>query len=320
MRTLSLVIVTLVLTGVVDTISGDAARASGRLTWQETSQQVDRLFESAWQREHVVPVDIASDEEFIRRIYLDLAGRVPSVSEVRAFLSSDDPNRGVAIVRASLPDPACVRHMTIVWRNALIPQAMTQQEFRGSIPGFGAWLWERPAANVACDRMVREIITGHVLANPAYPQAIAFSTSSDAFFAVRRFTPESLPAGTAHAFWGVRLDCAQCRDHPFDRWTQRQFWNMAVFYSGFSQNRDTPAEIAAVEQSDPGGLSIRIPGTGEIVPAVFLTGDSPVGEGQKLRSQLADWIVEKRNPRFAKMADASHKRWGKFSACRAIDF
>ena len=97
MRTLSLVIVTLVLTGVVDTISGDAARASGRLTWQETSQQVDRLFESAWQREHVVPVDIASDEEFIRRIYLDLAGRVPSVSEVRAFLSSDDPNWGVAI-------------------------------------------------------------------------------------------------------------------------------------------------------------------------------------------------------------------------------
>jgi len=171
-----------------------------KLSWAETAAQIDRLFESAWQREQVVPAEIASDQEFIRRIYLDLAGRVPAVSEVREFLASSEASRRNDIVEELLQDPAYIRHMTIVWRNALIPQAMTQQEFRPLIPGFDAWLWERLADNIPYDQIVREIITSNVLSGEATSQAVANTTSPDAFFVVRGLMPESLATGTARAF------------------------------------------------------------------------------------------------------------------------
>jgi hypothetical protein len=279
-----------------------------KLSWAKTAAQIDRLFESAWQREQVVPADIASDQEFIRRIYLDLAGRVPAVSEVRGFLASREDNRRNDVVEELLQNPAYVRHMTIVWRNALIPQAMTQQEFRPLIPGFDAWLWERLADNIRYDQIVREIITSNVLSHEATPQAGANTTSPDAFFVVRGLMPESLATGTARAFLGVRLDCAQCHDHPFDKWKQEQFWNLAAFYSGFARDNDNPAMMPTREQ--PNQRSIAIPGTETTVPAVFLTGESPGNETAVPRVQLADWIVAKENPWFGSMA--ANRMWAQF--------
>jgi len=278
------------------------------MTWAEASAEIDVLFAASWQREQVVPAKISSDEEYIRRIYLDLAGRVPAVSEVREFLESGSPQRRTEVVEQLLQDPAYVRHMTIVWRNALIPQAMTRQEFRGLIPGFDAWLWERLSKNMPYDTLVREIITSDIMSRQTDPQAVSDSTSPDAFFVVRNLMPESLASGTSRAFLGVRLDCAQCHDHPFDHWKQQQFWNMAAFYAGFARDEDSPTMMPTSEQR--GRRSIKIPGTDEVVPAVFLTGAVPASEDMAPREQLADWIVAKENPWFAQMA--ANRLWTQF--------
>lgn len=307
MRILSLLFLTWI-SGAVDVIANDAASVTATLTWKETSLQIDHFFESAWQSEKVVPAQIAASEEFIRRIYLDLAGRIPAVSEVREFLGSDDHDRRHVVVEELLQDPAYVRHMTIVWRNALIPQAMTQPEFRGLVPGFDAWFWERLATNVPYDQIVREIITADVQPNAVNPGAVADTTSPDAFFVVRRLMPESLAGGTARAFLGVRLDCAQCHDHPFDKWKQRQFWNMAAFYAGFA--RDDENQAAELPSAAPVRRSIAIPGTNETVDAVFLTGEAPSGTKEDLRVQLAEWIVAGQNPWFAVMA--ANRMWAQF--------
>lgn len=289
-------------------LADDAVSSARTMTWAEAASEIDALFAASWQREQVVPAPIASDEEYIRRIYLDLAGRIPAVSEVREFLESESPERRTEVVDHLLEDPAYVRHMTIVWRNALIPQAMTQQEFRGLIPGFDAWLWERLSKNMPYDQLVREIITADVMSRQPNPQAVSNTTSPDAFFVVRSLMPESLAAGTSRAFLGVRLDCAQCHDHPFDRWKQQQFWNMAAFYAGFARDEENPGMMPTSEQREK--RSIRIPETDEVVPAVFLTGGAPPTEDVAPREQLADWIVAKDNPWFAQMA--ANRLWTQF--------
>lgn len=300
-----ILIIALAAVSVVPVRADDPAPQAGKLTWEATARQIDSLFAATWQQEQITPADIADDEEFIRRVYLDLAGRIPAVSEAREFLESDDPDRRSQVVDQLLQDPAYVRHMTIVWRNALIPQAMSQLEFRGVVPGFDAWLWERLAANLPYDRLVHQIITTDVFAADDAAQG---ATRADAFFVVRGMMPESLASGTVRSFLGVRLDCAQCHDHPFDKWKQQQFWNIAAFYSGFSRDEDAPDAMPTREARDQRRISI--PGTDETVTTVFLTGDSPADESAAPRTQLADWIVDAQNPWFAKMA--ANRLWAQF--------
>lgn len=219
-----------------------------------------------------------------------------------------------------LDSPAFVRNFTTVWRNALIPQANSQTQFRGLIPGFEAWLWERLSKGEPWDDVVREIITAKV--DFTNGPALAATTSPDAFFAVRELKPENLASGTARAFLGVRLDCAQCHDHPFDKWSQEQFWSLAAFYSGFSRpddaDEDDPrAMMSLTEKTD--ARSIKIPGTESTASAVFLTGTAPDWRTttQSPRDLLAEWIVHDENPYFARMA--VNRMWAQFFGRGIVD-
>ena len=279
---------------------------------------IDAAFTDAWTREDVTPAAVSSDSEYLRRLHLDLAGRIPAVSTVREFLADESKEKRAEIVDDLLDSPAFVRHFTTVLRNALIPQANTQVQFRGLIPGFEAWLWKLLSEGKRYDEIAREIITAEL--NTANAGALAATTSADAFFVVRELKPENLAAGTARAFLGVRLDCAQCHDHPFDRWSQKQFWNLAAFYSGFSrpeEDEDNPAMMMAMtEQTDR--RSIAIPGTEDVVPAVFLNGSKPTwSEKTRPRDVLADWIVHEDNPWFAKMA--VNRVWAQFFGRGIVD-
>lgn len=312
-------LLTVLRASVADERAGESTPATGDSV-QAVAQLVDGILQQSWQAEIVTPAAPATDEEFIRRLYLDLAGRIPAVSEAREFLADKSPNKRSAVVEQLLNSPGFVRHFTTVLRNALIPQAASQPQFRSLIPGFDAWLWEHIAKGSSYDTIVRSIIASELNLNNG--PALASTTSPDAFFAVRELKPENLAAGTSRAFLGVRLDCAQCHDHPFDKWTQHQFWNMAAFYSGFSRPEDedeaNPAMMNITEQT--ASRSIKMPGADEMIPAVFLTGTQPEWEQQGDRSPrqiLADWIVDENNPWFAKMA--VNRMWAQFFGRGIVD-
>lgn len=297
---------------------GPAVFADDVTDAKATAQKIDALFADSWQIENVTPSNQADDAEFYRRLSLDLSGRIPAVSEVRDFLAEQSPEKRTHVVEQFLNRPAFVKHLTIVMRNALIPQANEQPQFRTFIPGFDAWLWENLSQDTPYDQLVRNIITSDLSAESG--AALAATTSPNAFFIVRELKPESLATGTSRAFLGVRLDCAQCHDHPFDQWSQEQFWNMAAFYSGFERDEDEDAPLAMmampVEKKDK--HSIKIAGTDETADAIFLTGQQPDWKSEvSPRDALADWIVDAQNPWFAKMA--VNRMWAQFFGRGLVD-
>lgn len=303
-------------------------------SWRATVQKIDAEFERAWSDEEIVPAEPATDAEFLRRVYLDVIGRIPAVSEVRQF-STDGPiaadssetftpgtiaptaaAKREALVEGLLDSPAFVRHLTISLRNSFIPEATEQANLRFLVPGFEAWLWQKLADRTPYDQLVREIITTK-FGNTG--NAITDASRPDAFFAAREFKPENLATATSRAFLGVRLDCAQCHDHPFDKWTQDQFWNLAAFYSGFENANQAAQPGMMAVPSERATKSILIPGTERTVPAVFLSGTEPDWQGDEAtaRGLLADWIVDSENPWFAKMA--VNRLWAGFFGRGLVD-
>ena len=294
--------------------ASDEVSVTTRMTPSETAKAIDELFAASWASQQVVPADRATDSEFLRRVYLDLAGRIPAVSEVREFLASEETNKRVLVVEQLLDGPAYVRNFTIVWRNALIPQAGSQLQFRGLIPGFDAWLWTHISQNTPYDQLVRTLLTAPLGSAGNRAGVLNAASSPDAFYVVRELKPENLATGTSRAFLGVRLDCAQCHDHPFDSWKQHQFWNLAAFYAGFDNSDQREAPDAAMQPTlieRAGAQSIRIPGTEKTVSAVFLTGLQPEWSDKRTsREVLADWVTDRANPYFAKMV--ANRLWAQF--------
>lgn len=280
-------------------------------TPEQVAASIDRLFETAWKANGVEPAPLATDEEYVRRLYLDLAGRIPAASEVRTFLADTRSDKRQKLVDELLDGPAFVRHFTILWRNALIPEAFNDLGTRQLVPGFEAWLWKHFSDGTPYDKMVHDLITTSIDYGDD-PQALLTSASSpSAFFIVRQLAPENLATGTSRAFLGVRLDCAQCHDHPFDKWKRTQFWNMAAFYSGFRPGGDMPEQTMMMAREQKSLRSIRIPSTGETVDAKFLTGVTPEwSDTAEPRRVLADWITAKDNPWFARMA--ANRMWALF--------
>jgi hypothetical protein len=275
------------------------------------SARIDQLIDAGIKDAGIEPAPLADDAEFLRRVYLDVAGRVPSVSEARAFLSSKEPDKRRKLVDKLLQGPAYAANFANVWRALLLPEASTSFQVRFQVPLMEAWLRQQFTDNVRYDKMVRELLTTPVgdrrRAFDAYRPGNALNPS--AFYLAKEVKPENLAASTARLFLGTKLECAQCHDHPFAKWSRNQFWEYAAFFAGFeAQNRDGFVfDLREVNDR----REIAVSGGNQVVQAGFLDGTEPqwkykVGS----RVTLADWVTKKDNPYFAKAA--VNRLWGHF--------
>src|SRR5262249_39722619 len=136
------------------------------------------------------------------------------------------------VVESLLAGPDHVNHFSNVWRALLLPEADTDPDTGGPAPGFDAWLRKQVADNVGYDRMVRELLTVPFAANRPQPAPAPDAPTPLGFYLAKDVKPENLAASTARLFLGVRLECAQCHNHPFARWKREQFWGYAAFFAG----------------------------------------------------------------------------------------
>ncbi|HEV3203668.1 MAG TPA: DUF1549 and DUF1553 domain-containing protein [Gemmataceae bacterium] len=261
---------------------GDARREAAK---------IDRFLAQRWADQKILPVAPAGDAEWLRRIYLDLIGRIPSVSEVRDFLEDPRKDKRQRLVDRLLHSLDYVRHFTNVWREAWLPESNALLENPGIKSSFEAWLHGQLLKNAPYDQMVRTLITFRAPgANSRKVQdgmPSADGTTPQAFYQANENKPENLGASTSRIFLGVKLECAQCHHHPFADWKKEQFWEYAAFFAG-------PPQGGA-----PG--KIKIPSTDTFVNARFLDGSFPQAKDMtNPRTTLADWMTAPTNKYFAR--------------------
>jgi hypothetical protein len=265
---------------------------------QALTAKIDQHIAARWDKVGAKPAPLADDAEFVRRIYLDLAGRIPSVAEARAFLNDRRADRRSRLVEQLLAGPRYAAHFTNVYRALLIPEAGNNFQVRLGQGQFEDWLKQRLAHNTGYDQMVRELLTTRVGNDPGFPFTSA-GPSPLTFYLAKEFKPENLAAGTARAFLGVSVECAQCHNHPFADWKKEQFWSFAAFFAGIQSRRQQ--DVIFPTNEDVTKRELPIPGTDRVAKAKFLDGSRPEWRaGTSARVNLAEWLTSASNPYFAR--------------------
>jgi hypothetical protein len=274
--------------------------------------RIDQLVAAGYADHNAVPAPPADDAEFLRRVWLDLAGRIPRVAEVHAFLEDRAPDKRRRLVDRLLAGPHYARHFANVWRALLLPQANNPQLQQLLGPQLEAWARRRLRDNQPLDRIVRELLTASLAPGAGAPDPAAL-----AFYQANEFKPENLAASTSRLFLGVKLGCAQCHDHPFAPWRRQQFWEFAAFFAGVQPLQPEAGAFSAVrEVADRRDLPI--PNTQKTVRAHFLDGREPAWKADvSTRATLAGWLTGPDNPYFARAA--ANRLWAHFFGLGLVD-
>jgi len=278
---------------------------------------IDRHLAAAWEANKVQPAPPAGDAEFLRRVYLDLAGRIPSVAEARAFFDDKRPDKRQRLVEQLLEGPRYVTHFTNVWRSLLLPEAMSNFQTSFLAPGFESWLRAKLQQNTPYDAMVREIVTLPMDGQGRNPYAqMNGGPTPIAFYVAKDLKAENLAAAVSRLFLGVKIECAQCHNHPFAAWRRDQFWSFAAFFAGLQRQVNGDFVAANGERADRRELTI--PGSERVVQAAFLDGIQPKWKyNTSARVTLAEWMTRRDNPYFARAA--VNRLWGYFFGSGIID-
>jgi hypothetical protein len=293
-----------------------AAKPSPALSPEALAARIDEMIAARWKEQGVTPSPAADDSEFLRRLYLDLGGRIPHIQEVRQFLDDPSPDKSRRVVDRMLESPYYVSHFTNVWRALMVPQSNNQfaQAFGSQLDG---WLRKRIRENARYDQMVREVLTTPVALRQQRPAAGMPEPTPLAFYQANELKPENLAAATSRLFLGVKLECAQCHNHPFARWSRQQFWEYAAFFSPIQTPRGQ-ANVFAGAQESANKREIAIPGTDKVVQAKFLDGVLPAWKDDAgTRETLAQWVTSPDNPFFARAI--ANRLWAHFFGIGIIE-
>lgn len=296
--------VTLALLVLLSPVSSHTAYGTDTRDPKQIAAFIDHCLETQWQSASITPAQPADDATLVRRVSLDLIGRISTPAEIREFLANRSTEKYAQLVRQLIHSGAHRRHMATFWRRTWIPQADTA-EFAQTADGFEVWLTTRLQQNVPYDRLVNELLTwSEATSKRGEPSPANFYLASE-------FKPENLAANATRVLLGVNLDCAQCHDHPFARWRRDQFWETAAFFAPVQQGQAGQTELPR----------ITIPETERALAPRLLTCEQinwsqPVNE-KAIRGVLAEWTTSERNPYFAK--NAVNRLWALFFGSALVE-
>jgi Protein of unknown function (DUF1549)/Protein of unknown function (DUF1553) len=262
--------------------------------WKQLPQYnyIDQKLDAKLERLKIQPSPLIDDATFLRRVSLDLTGHIPTPEAVQAFTTDPAPShlKRSKMIDKLIASPAFVDHWTLKWGDLL--QSSRKYLGEKGVYAFHDWIRDSVASNKPYDRMAHELLTS---------RGSSYDEPAANFFRVTREAKPTMEK-TTQVFLGVRMVCAQCHDHPFERWTQNQYYQMAAFFSavGLRPGYEVGEEIVFDQRSDYG---MKHPKDGHLVKPAFLiasNGSIPVPDDQRRRDALADWLTAKDNPFFAK--------------------
>ena len=247
---------------------------------------VDRAVFAKLNHMRIAPSEDCSDAEFVRRAYLDVIGMLPRPEEVDAFLKDDPASRRGKLIDSLLERPEFYDFWALKFADVLRSNGRLIEPKGAYV--FHRWIRARLEAGAPMDQFVRELLAS---------DGSTFSNPATNYYRISR-EPEAAVETTAQLFMGVRIQCAKCHNHPFERWTQDDYYNFAAF---FAQVGRKPGALPGEEMVfNTGGGDVKQPRTGQVMPPKGLGG--PVMDDQTLdrRTRLANWLTAKDNPFFGK--------------------
>ncbi|MCA9044115.1 MAG: DUF1553 domain-containing protein [Planctomycetaceae bacterium] len=268
---------------------------------EEINRQLARL--------NIPPSKQCTDAEFIRRVYLDSMGILPTPEEVRNFIAKSDENKRDALVDAVLERPEFVDYWTYKWSDVLMLNGTLLRP--EAVKAYYTWIHDNVEKNTPWDVMVREILTA---------TGGSLDNGATNFYALNQ-TPEDMTENACQSFLGLSIGCAKCHNHPLEKWTNDQYYAMANLFSrvrakgwgGESRNGDGKRTLYVVESGE-----LVQPRTGKPQPPTPLDG-TPVSfdDTSDRRIHLANWMTSPENPYFAK--SITNRIWANFFGIGLVD-
>lgn len=280
----------------------------------EEKTVVDKFTAKKWQELGLMPSELCSDEVFIRRVYLDITASLPTPKEVTAFVADKDPAKRDKLIDHLLESPEYAFYFANKWADILRVKRRQEQTRAPGTFAFHEWIRDQVARDVPYSEFVRGVITanGDERKNPP---TVWYKEIEKA---------ESFVDDVSQVFLGQRLACANCHHHPYEKWSQDDYWGLAAFYGrvgrkeyrppGGDPNRDNRVQV--VFNRGTGSVTNKRTGkTAEIKP--LDGGPMQVAVEDDPRQKLVDWMVDPKNPFFAKAV--ANRYWAHFFGRGIVD-
>jgi hypothetical protein len=254
---------------------------------------IDELVWAKLKSLRITPSPTADDAKFLRRVHLDIIGRLPTPDEVRAFLADNDSDKRVRAVEALLERPEYADHWSAKWADLLRPNPY--RVGIKAVMNYDAWIRDSFRRNQPYDEFVRELVTA---------KGSTWENGATVLFRDRR-EPAEITTLVSQLFLGIRLECARCHHHPFEKWSQDDFYSFAANFArlghkgtGLSPPISGGEEAVMLKKEG----SVEHPLTGQSLAARALFGElPPAKENADPRAALATWITADDNPYFAQV-------------------
>ncbi len=263
-----------------------------------STKHLDRHINAVLKRGGIQPSGMSKDAEFLRRVHLDMTGKIPTPEEVLDFLKDGSPSKRQKKIEHLLQSEASINYWTRLWVNWLIGRRGDNDDRR---IGLTAWVRNALQKNMPYNQFVQELITadGELQDNGAGNYILRYDRS-----------PVVLTSHTSRLFLGLPMQCAECHDHKTEAWRQEDFYGIAAFFTGIESKRE--GYIQAVNMigderrmdnfliTNKPEKSIWVRGLNTRISSHFLDGTEYNGPLTERRSALAQWITDKSNPYFSR--------------------
>ncbi|MCC6510120.1 MAG: DUF1549 domain-containing protein, partial [Pirellulaceae bacterium] len=274
--------------------------------WPEQPQsgEIDRLVHAKLKQLQYVPAEPTGDSEFLRRVSLDVTGLLPSLEETQQFLASSDPEKRAKVIDKLLDKPEYAKFWALKWGDWL--RLTGKRIGDDAIYKYHRWIENALRDNMPYDQFVRQLLasTGSTLSNPP---ANFYRTAGDMHECVETFS---------QLFMGARLQCAKCHNHPFERWTQDNYYGLAAFFDRVQRKKSSRPGEMFIWYNDTG--EVVQPRTGQTVkPWLPVQGAQEIANDVDRRGNLVDWLTQTNNPYLAKIE--VNRIWGELFARGIVD-
>jgi hypothetical protein len=269
-----------------------------KLTATQLAAHIDKLIAARLKADKTDASPRCSDEEFLRRAYLDLTGKIPTAEKAAEFLDDKDSNKRARLIDELLDGKEFGRHQADIWQRLLLPRDSDNRRLMQYYPHLVTWLEEKFNANFPWDQMVKDILTA----------TGAVEKNGPVIYWLANNSADKVTDNASRMFLGIQLQCAQCHNHPFTDWKQDEYWGMAAFFLNVRPSGNPKAaakngeSVSITENANAKrGKRMMLPESAKILPPKFLQGGQPkLASGAPRRPALAGWMTSDKNPFFAK--------------------